>query len=138
MTQPPLGPPPPPDAPQPTGWIRFTLQGNAFTSNMLTPKVRLNGYPVPSSYGESVYPVPPGPWHVDVAAQWLRTYGQAALDVTVREGETVSVFYAPPYHQFARGNIGYEKQPRPGLGGLLLALALVLLVVVLGVVVAVV
>ena len=128
----PQGPPPPP-AHQPAGWIRLTVQGNALTSNMVTPSVRLNGYPVQGAYGASVHPVPPGPWHVDVHCQWLRQYGQAALDVQVADGQTVDVFYAPPWHQFASGRIGLEPQPRPGLGLFLVLMAVVVVVVVVGI-----
>ena len=94
------------------------------TSNMISPKVRLNGYPVASSYGANVFPVPPGHWHIDVDCQWLRTYGQAALDLDLAEGQTVDAFYAPPYHQFARGRIGLERQSRPGVMFLVLLLGI--------------
>ncbi|WP_395659518.1 hypothetical protein [Nocardioides sp.] len=124
------GPPPP----APTGWIRLTVQGNALTSNMIHPSVRLNGYPVPTPYGVSVHPVPPGPWRVDVHCQWLRQYGQADLTVDVAEGRTVDVFYAPPWHQFAGGRIGLERQPRSGFG-LFLVMMLVALAVVVGAIV---
>ena len=127
-----------PPGPAPTSWIRLTVQGNAFTSNMISPKVRLNGYPVPSSYGVNVFPVPPGHWHIDVDCQWLRTYGQAALDLDLAEGQTVEAFYAPPHHQFSTGRIGFQRQQRPGLTGLALLLgiplAFVLLVIVLSVI----
>ena len=112
----------------------LTLQGNAMTSNMITPTVLLNGHPMPTRYGENVYPVPPGRWRVEVYAQWLRRYGQAALDVDVPEGQSVRVFYAAPLHQFTTGSIGYEKQPRKGkalgIGLLVLVLVLVLLLVI--------
>ena len=46
----------------------------------------------------------------------MRTYGQAGIDTTVAPGQVVEVWYASPVHQFARGNIGFTKQPRPGHG----------------------
>ncbi|WP_127479723.1 hypothetical protein [Nocardioides pantholopis] len=142
MTQQSSGPTmPPPGAPQRTGWLRITLQGSPFTGSIITPTVRLNGQPVPASYGENLYPVVPGPWRVDVESRWLRTYGQATLDLSVREGETVPVYYAQPYHQFARGSIGFGRQRRPGTtGGVLLTVAFglifTLIIVLLGVLVA--
>ena len=111
----------------------MTVQGNVATSNMISPNVRLNGHPVVSSYGQNVFPVPPGRWHVDVDCKWLRTYGQAALDLDVAEGQTVDAFYAPPYHQFTTGRIGLDKQQRPGLKGfaLILGVPIAFLVLVL-------
>ena len=105
------------------------VQGNWFTSNALKPTVRLNGYQVANRYGENIHPVPPGRWHVEVHCQWLREYGQAEHDVDVAEGQTVDVFYAPPWHQFARGRIGATKQPRPGLAAFAVLMALTVLVV---------
>lgn len=114
----------------PVGWIDLTIQGSVLTSNMIVPSVKLNGHPMPSRYGHNVYPVPPGPWRIELSAQWLKTYGQASLDVQVAEGQTVPVFYAAPLHQFARGNIGFEKQKRPGMKGMVLTFLVILLIVV--------
>lgn len=118
----------------PVGWIALTVQGGPMTSNMISPSVRLNGYPVPTRYGENVLPVPPGRWHIDIHCSWLRTYGQAQLDCDVAEGQTVPVFYAPPYHQFSRGDIGHTRQRRRGMLGLALSLGAALAVVVIAIV----
>ncbi|WP_134738116.1 hypothetical protein [Nocardioides sp. 503] len=115
-------PPAPQVAPQPTpapdpstGWLQLTLQGNVMTSGLIPPTVRINGYQVPTRYGLNTIPLPAGRWHVDVHGQWLRTYGQAALDVDLAPGQQVPVFYAMPYHQFTTGSIGFEKQKRKGV-----------------------
>jgi hypothetical protein len=100
---------------RPTGIIRLTIQGSVMTSNMITPTCRINGHPVPTRYGAQDLTVWAGPNHLDLEAQWMRTYGQAAIDVDVAPGQVVEVFYAAPLHQFARGNIGLVKQSRPGL-----------------------
>ena len=118
-----------PPPPGPTGWIALTVQGNSLTSNMIAPSVRLNGYRVPANYGSNVYPVPPGRWHLDVHCNWLRQYGEAALDCDVAEGQTVPVFYVPPYHMFRGGDIGYESQKRRGVLGLALSLGAAAIVV---------
>jgi hypothetical protein len=123
-----------PPVPGPTGWIALTVEGNSLTSNMIAPSVRLNGYHVPANYGPNVYPVPPGRWHVDIHCSWLRHYGEAALDCDVAEGRTVPVFYAPPYHMFRGGEIGFERQKRRGVLGLLASLTLTLIVVVVAIV----
>lgn len=145
----PPGPPPPsPYQPQqgqqpqpgppPTGWVALTLQGSVMTSNMIAPKVTMNGYPVAASYGQNVVPVHPGRLQVDVSCQWLRTYGQASLTLDVAPGQTVPVFYAAPLHQFTTGNIGHEKQKRPGVLGfaLLMGFLVAVVVVMLGLAVA--
>lgn len=133
-TQPPLPAEPPTQAQPALGTIRLTIQGSVMTANALTPRVRINGYPVPSRYGVQDLPVYAGPNHLDVDAQWMRTYGQAAIDTSVAPGQVVEVWYASPLHQFARGNIGFSKQPRPGMGCLWVGLAVVAFVVVLSVV----
>jgi len=50
----------------------------------------------------------------DLVAQWWKPYGQASLQFLAGPGQSVPVFYATPYHVFARGAIGHVKQTRPG------------------------
>ena len=114
------------------GWISVVLQGNAMTSNMIPPTVQLNGYRMPASYGDNVYPVPPGRWRVDVHAQWLKRFGEATLEVDVAEGQTVRTYYAAPMHQSTGGSIGFEKQPRRGKAVAIGLFVLLVLVVVAG------
>lgn len=126
---PPSGPPPGPSQgglPRGYGAINLTLQGNHMTTSMLAPKVTFNKQPIPASFGTTLIPAPVGRHKVEVSAQWMRTYGQAELDVDVAEGQVVPVYYAMPYHQFTRGAIGHEKQKRPGVGGLIAILAVIL------------
>ncbi len=101
------------------------------TSNMITPTVRLNGYTVPVRYGENVLPLPPGRWHIDVHARWLREYGQAGLDFDLAAGQTVPVFYAAPMHQFTTGAIGHVKQQRKGMVPFVLVMAFLLTMLLL-------
>lgn len=114
----------------PAGWIQLTLQGNVMTSSLVPPTVRLNGYPVATSYGVNALAVPAGRWRIEVHCQWLRQFGQAELEVDVAPGQHVPVFYAAPMHQFTRGSIGLEQQKRRGVW------FFVALMVVLGLVVA--
>lgn len=113
----------------PPAFVDLTLQGSVMTSSLVPPSVRVNGYPVPTSYGLNHVPVPPGPVRVDVSCQWMRTYGQATLTGTLGPGQRMPVFYAVPWHQFTRGAIGHEPQKRPGGTAAVVTLtALVLLV----------
>ena len=133
MSMTPPGPPPAqpsqqPPAQAPMGWLRLVLQGSAFTSSMITPAVTINGYRVPSAYGENVIPVHAGPNRIDVSCQWIKTFGQASLDTSVPEGGQVMAYYAAPLHQFSRGAIGFEKQKRPGKLGFVVMFSVIMLV----------
>jgi hypothetical protein len=105
---------------------------------MIVPTCTINGHVVPTRYGPQDLVVWPGRNTIALQAQWMRTYGQAALDVDVAPGQVVEVFYAPPWHQFTTGSIGLTKQPRKGtaflVGCLVVPLVLVVLVILLGVV----
>ena len=107
--------------------MRLTIQGNVMTSNAITPSVDVNGYRMPSRYGTQDLTVYAGRTRLDVHAQWMRRYGEASLDFVVEPGQVVEVWYASPWHQFTRGNIGFTPQQRPGkvlglaiIGGVLL------------------
>lgn len=133
VTQQPMQAMPPPTGP--TGWLALTVQGSSLTSNMIAPTVLLNGYRVPAHYGENLYPVPAGPWHIDIHCNWLRQYGEATLDCNVAEGQTVPVFYAPPYHMFRDGELGHERLQRKGRVGFALSLTAAAVVVVIAILV---
>jgi len=111
------------------GWVRLTLQGSAFTSSLITPAVSVNGWRVPSHYGENVIPVHAGPIRIDVSCQWLMKFGEATLETQVPAGGQVTAYYAAPWHQFSRGAIGHEKQRRPGAVGFAVMVALIAVVV---------
>jgi hypothetical protein len=110
------------------GWLRLTLQGSALTSSLITPAVWVNGWRVPSHYGENVIPVHAGPTRIDVSCQWLMRFGEATLETQVPAGGQVAAFYAAPWHQFSRGAIGHEKQTRPGVTGFCVMVAVIVLV----------
>lgn len=121
----------PPPQPPPQSWIDLTIQGSALTSNMLTPTVTINGYPVPTSYGLQQIPMPPGPVHIEASAQWMRRYGQAQLDFTLNPGQRVPVFYAAPWHQFTDGSMGHVQQQRKGAGAMIAMMAAIIAIIVL-------
>lgn len=132
--QPGYGPPPPPPnggPPPPGGVINLTVQGSVLTNSMVPPTLTINGHRVdlPQS-GSRQIPAPAGMHHLQVASQWLRTYGQAELTVQVAPGQRVDVFYAAPFHQFATGNLGFEPQAKKGKGCLIGLLAVLALIVI--------
>jgi hypothetical protein len=116
--------------------LKFTVQGNALTSNMVPPTVTIDGHPAPApSMGGSVsIPIPPGPHHIEVYSQWLRKYGQASLAVNVQPNTELEVFYAPPFHQFSKGAMGFTPQKRAGVGILIGILAVVVVIILLAVI----
>ncbi|MGJ3509674.1 hypothetical protein [Enemella sp. A6] len=125
----------PPGGPGAPGNIEITVQGHVLLSNFVPPTVTIDGHKI-QGVGVSApvtVPVPPGRRHIEAYSQWLRRYGQASLDVDVRPGELVRVYYAPPLHQFATGNMGLERQEMKGLG-CLIAVILFIVVAVLAVV----
>jgi len=105
------------------------------TSSFVPPTLTIDGHPAPAATGSTVIPIQPGPHHLEVYSQWLRRYGQAALDVQIPPNAMVEVFYAPPLHQFTTGALAFTPQKRKGVGclvGLLVAvIAFVILVVLL-------
>lgn len=111
------------------GSIALTIQGSVLTSNMMVPNARFNGYPVPTRYGLQHIPAPAGPLRIELESQWMRTYGQAAIEVNVQPGQEVPVFYAAPMHQFTTGNIGHVKQPRKGVGFFIGVMVFIVLIV---------
>jgi hypothetical protein len=114
-------PPEQPPSGQPGSMLKFTVQGNALTSNMVPPTLTIDGYPAPApSMGGSVMiPIRPGPHRLEAYSQWLRRYGQASLDVMISPNSTLEVFYAPPFHQFTTGSMGLSEQKRAGVGCLI-------------------
>lgn len=112
--------------------LRITVQGSFLTSNMVPPKVTLDGWPVQASVSApSTIPVPSGRHHLEASSQWLREYGQASLDVDVQPHTTLDVYYAPPWHQFTRGSMGLEPQKRKGLGSMIIIAVVIIVVIVL-------
>ncbi|WP_460702348.1 hypothetical protein [Myceligenerans halotolerans] len=119
----------------PDATLRFTVQGNVMTSNMVPPMLTIDGHKAPSRMSGSVdIPIESGRHHLEASSQWLRRYGQAAFDVHVAPEQTLEVFYAPPFHQFTSGAMGLTRQKRKGAGlmwGVFGALGLFIVLVVL-------
>jgi hypothetical protein len=118
-------------------FVRFHLQGSAATRNVMTPTVKINGYPVPASYGENYLEVHPGRNEVSASARWMREYGQASYVVDVPPGGVVDVWYSCPVNQFQKGAMGPVPQKTGGVVALwsVLAVAVVLVVLVVALVV---
>ena len=110
-----------------TGQLRVHLQGSAMTSSMITPTLMINNQVVKASYGPNDYVLQAGPYHLSAYTQWMRQYGQAALDVALYPGQMVEVFYASPLNQFTTGSMGFTKQSRKGLVFFVIVMAVLVL-----------
>lgn len=110
------------------GAVLLTMQGSALTATPNSPTVQIDGHPVPGTYGATLYPLRPGRHHVRLHMQWMRQFGQAEIPVDVVAGQTVPVYYAPPWHQFTTGSIGHHQQQRKGLGVMVAIIAVTNLV----------
>src|SRR5450759_578523 len=76
-----------------TGHLRVNIQGSVMTSSFVPPTLLINNQVVRSSYGPNDYVLPVGQYHVSAYAQWMRRYGDAALDLVLQPGRAVEVFY---------------------------------------------
>lgn len=135
----PSQPPQPPQQVQqgpPSSALKFTVQGNVMTTNMIPPTLTIDGFPAPTAIGSTMIPIQPGHHQLEVHSQWLRRYGQAAMEVSIAPNSTTEVFYASPVHQFATGSLGLTKQKRKGMAvllGILIGLpVLIILIIVIG------
>jgi hypothetical protein len=72
--------------------------------------------PVPVS-GTRQIPIMSGRHHLQVHSQWMRRYGHAAIDIDVVPGQSLEVFYAPPYHQFSNDGWRRCRRATNGCGG---------------------
>lgn len=110
-------------------FVRLTVQGG--WSGAAAPGFRLllDGHAVDVG-GAGVHDVLVQPGHhvLEFSVWWLRRHGHASIEVDVAPAQFVEVFYAPPYHVFARGVAGPHKQNPRGLLGLVVLLGGILLV----------
>ncbi|MBO0608520.1 hypothetical protein [Myceligenerans salitolerans] len=54
------------------------------TSNMVPPLLTIDGHQAPSRMSGTVdIPIESGRHHLEASSQWLRRYGQTALDVDI-------------------------------------------------------
>lgn len=122
------GVPPPPVPASDLAYLDLTVQGNRMTSNMIPPHVTVNGRPLVDAYGYRRVPVPAGLVRIEVECRWTKTFGQAAMTLSLAPGQAVPVFYAAPASVFSRGKIGHVKQRRTTTAVLLAVVGIVILV----------
>jgi hypothetical protein len=98
------------------GLLQLHVQGSMMTTSLIHPSVSIDGYPTQIKYGDNPFQLLAGRHHIEVYMQYMRKYGQAALDFNIYPNAQVDVWYAGPKHQFASGDIGFEPQKAKGMG----------------------
>jgi hypothetical protein len=85
----------------------------AFILYLFPPRVEVDGGPPQKiKWGENQLQVTPGTHHLVVYFPYMiimRRAGEAAVDVTVQEGQTVTVTYKAPWLVFLAGKIKVEQ-----------------------------
>lgn len=98
---------------------------------MITPLVKIDGYPAPVRWDRNAFPVTPGEHQLHVSSNYLWEFGAAELPVVVPPGQSVEVHYSGPMVTFMRGKIGFSPQPRPGTAIVWALIAVPVLVVLI-------
>jgi hypothetical protein len=133
MSQPPF----PPQQPYPPGQLVLNLRKPSGwgSASMMTPQVKIDGFPAPVRWEQNAFPVVPGRHQVEAATTYLWQFGHASLPVDIAPGQSVEVHYSSPLITFMSGRMGFEPQPRPGAVAMWAILAAVVLIIVFVVVV---
>jgi hypothetical protein len=103
------------------------------SSSLISPIVKIDGYPATARWEQNSYPVPAGHRQIEVASNYLWQYGRATMGVDVPSGQAVEVHYSGPVMTFMGGKLGFTQQPRPGMLAfwLIIALPIVLVLIIL-------
>ena len=92
------------------GHLRLVLQDPLWGTLRLW--VRIDDRPVPTTPGENLLPLTPGPHTIEIDDVWRpRTSG--AFEVA--PGETSSLYFAPGFGRFEMGGLGPEPQRTRGV-----------------------
>jgi hypothetical protein len=102
-----------------------------WSSALISPVVKIDGYPADARWEQNSYPVPAGHRQIEVASNYLWQYGQATMGVDVTPGQAVEVHYSGPMMTMMSGKMGFSPQPRPGMlaFGLIISLPIVLILI---------
>jgi hypothetical protein len=102
------------------------------SASIMSPNVKIDGYPAPARWEQNVYPIAAGRHQVQGSTNYMWEYGRAEMIVDIAPGQSVEVHYSSPVLTFIQGRMGFELQPRPGMPVLwaLLAIPVVIIVIV--------
>ena len=119
----------------PTGQLVLHLRKPWGSMGMITPKIRIDGFPAAAQWGRNQFTAPAGSRRVEISVSYLWEYGRASDDVPVQPGHEVEVYYAPPVFTLMSGRIGPAPMPaggKPVLIVLLVVLALAVVLIIVG------
>ena len=101
------------------------------SASIMSPNVKIDGYPAPARWEQNVYPIAAGRHQVQGSTSYLWEYGRADLLVDIAPGTSVEVHYSAPVLTFVKGRMGFEPQPRPGMGVFWAIVALPVVIIIL-------
>jgi hypothetical protein len=102
------------------------------SASIMSPNVKIDGYPAPARWEQNVYPIAAGRHQVQGSTNYLWEYGRAELLVDIAPGQSVEVHYSSPVLTLMKGRMGFELQPRPGMPVLwaMVAIPIVIMIIV--------
>lgn len=99
------------------GEMRLYVQGLVRNPKRVQFSLQVDGQPVACQLGANSVPLAAGRHRLALGGLLRRRpFGGVVMDVDVRPGEVVNVFYAPPLNKWTAGNIGLVPQQHTGLG----------------------
>jgi hypothetical protein len=114
---------------QPYGWPQPSApsEGIAVTTHFFPlsfllaffkPKIVVDGYELPGTWGRNVVPAPPGQHHVHVHTPYYlpQRMGPADAVVNVHPGRLTELEYKAPLWSFSPGSLGQGPQQYNGVG----------------------
>ncbi|WP_143590667.1 hypothetical protein [Thermoactinospora rubra] len=102
----------------PQSWLVIDIRHHwlAFSLAIITPRLSINGQPVPVRWGRNVIPVVPGQHLLEVYVPWIGRMGLVREPLWLQPGGTVELEYHAPLTVFNAGALGPAPQPWPGIG----------------------
>jgi hypothetical protein len=103
-------------------WLRLVLQPPMWGNTRLW--VRVDDVPVPTETGENLVPVTPGRHSIEITDARHPSWRS---EFEVGDGDTVSLYFAPPFRRGDTGSLEAMPQPFRGPGFLAVVAALIVL-----------
>lgn len=120
-----------PEGASPTGLLHIHARKPAtWAGQPLGLVLRVDGRDVPATWGTTKVRLGTGRHELDAAADGLGEFGRARLVVQVGGGAGVEVHYSPSVLTFLRGRMGFERQPHPGVVGLVVSTPAVIALII--------
>jgi hypothetical protein len=80
----------------------------------MKPTAVINGHTVPLEWGQNILQAQPGVHHIEIYCQYLWKIGKAQITVDNTTAPAAPVYYAAPWHNFAKGAVAQQPVKNPG------------------------